>query len=283
MIIAVASGKGGTGKTTVALALAAAINQPVKLLDCDAEEPNCHLFLRSEIERCEPVTIPVPTVNNAHCTGCGQCAKICRYNAIALVGKRILIFPELCHSCGGCVLVCASGALTEIPQEIGIMEFRHSGSLELISGQLAIGQAMSPPLIRAVKKHIAITGDTIIDCPPGTSCPVVTAVRGADFVLLVTEPTPFGLHDLTLAVAVIRTLGMKFGVVINRADTGDNGVRRYCNEENIPLLLEIPDRREIAEAYSRGETLLQAVPELKSAFEKLLTGIKAGQSANKAV
>lgn len=283
MIIAIASGKGGTGKTTVALALAAAINQQVKLLDCDVEEPNCHLFLQSEIECRELVTIPVPTVNTAHCTGCGQCAKICRYNAIALVGKQILIFPELCHSCGGCVLVCKTGALTEIQQEIGTIEFRCSGSIELISGQLAIGQAMSPPLIRAVKKHIAITGDTIIDCPPGTSCPVVTAVRGADFVLLVTEPTPFGLHDLTLAVAVIRTLGMKFGVVLNRADTGDNGVQCYCKEENIPLLLEIPDRREIAEAYSRGETLLQAVPELKSEFEKLLTVIKAGQSANKAI
>jgi MinD superfamily P-loop ATPase len=283
MIIAVASGKGGTGKTTVALALAAAINQPVKLLDCDVEEPNCHLFIRSEIEHSEPVTIPVPSVNNIHCTGCGQCVKICRYNAIALVGKKILIFPELCHSCGGCVLVCASGALTEIPQEIGIMEFRRSGSVELISGQLAIGRAMSPPLIRAVKKHIGITGDTIIDCPPGTSCPVVTAVLGADFVLLVTEPTPFGLHDLTLAVAVMQPLGMKFGVVLNRADTGDSGVHGYCKKENIPLLLEIPDRREIAEAYSCGETLLQAVPELKSEFEKLLTVIKAGQSANKAI
>ncbi len=281
MIIAVASGKGGTGKTSVALALAAAINQPVKLLDCDVEEPNCHLFIRSKVERREPVTIPVPTVSNIHCTGCGKCAKICRYNAIALVGKRILIFPELCHCCGGCVLVCASGALTEIHQEIGIMEFRCSGSVELISGQISVGQAMSPPLIRAVKKHIAITGDTIIDCPPGTSCPVVTAVRGADFVLLVTEPTPFGLHDLTLAVAVMRTLGMKFGVVLNRADTGDCGVQCYCKKENIPLLLEIPDRREIAEAYSRGSPLLEAMPELGKQFRQLFKDLRNRQETRK--
>lgn len=281
MIIAVASGKGGTGKTSVALALAAAINQPVKLLDCDVEEPNCHLFIRSEIRRSESVTIPVPTVDNGHCTGCGKCAKICRYNAIALVGKRILIFPELCHCCGGCVLVCASGALTEIHQEIGIMEFRCSGSVELISGQISVGQAMSPPLIRAVKKHIAITGDTIIDCPPGTSCPVVTAVRGADFVLLVTEPTPFGLHDLTLAVAVMRTLGMKFGVVLNRADTGDCGVQCYCKKENIPLLLEIPDRREIAEAYSRGSPLLEAMPELGKQFRQLFKDLRNRQETRK--
>jgi MinD superfamily P-loop ATPase len=277
MIIAVASGKGGTGKTTVALALAAAINQPVKLLDCDVEEPNCHLFLRSEIEYREPVAIPVSAVANAHCTGCAQCAKICRYNAIALLGKRVLIFPELCHSCGGCVLVCPSGALTEVQQEIGVMEFRRSGSVELISGQLAIGLAMSPPLIRAVKKHIAITGHTIIDCPPGTSCPVVTAARGADFVLLVTEPTPFGLHDLTLAVAVMRTLGMKFGVVLNRAGTGDRGVQGYCKEENIPLLLEIPDRREIAEAYSRGSHLLEVMPELREQFQQLFSDLRNRQ------
>ena len=281
MIIAVASGKGGTGKTTVALALSTAINQQVKLLDCDVEEPNCHLFIRSKVERREPVTIPVPTVDNTHCTGCGQCAKICRYNAIALVGKKILIFPELCHSCGGCVLVCPSGALTEIPQEIGIMEFRRSGSVELISGQISVGQAMSPPLIRAVKKHIAITGDTIIDCPPGASCPVVTAVRGADFVLLVTEPTPFGLHDLTLAVAVMRTLGMKFGIVLNRADTGDRGVQGYCKEENIPLLLEIPDRREIAEAYSMGRPLLEAMPELGKQFRQLFKDLGNRQETRK--
>ena len=281
MIIAVASGKGGTGKTTVALALAAAINQPVKLLDCDVEEPNCHLFIRSEIERSEPVTIPVPTVDNAHCTGCGKCAKICRYNAIALVGKKILIFPELCHSCGGCVKVCPTGALKEVPHEIGHIEFSHVERLKMVSGRLTIGRAMSPPLIRAVKKHIPSHGLSIIDCPPGTSCPVVTAVRNADFVLLVTEPTPFGLHDLTLAVNTVRELGIPFGVVLNRSDSGDRRVHEYCSAEQIPILLEIEERRSIAEAYSCGIPLLKAVPELRESFKTVIR--KIGEFTGKEV
>ena len=275
MIIAVASGKGGTGKTTVALALAAVAKGPVRLLDCDVEEPNCHLFFQTKVERSEPVTVPIPVADEARCIGCGQCAQICCYNAIAALGKHILIFPELCHSCGGCIRVCSSLALHEESKEIGNIEFRRRDNVELASGQLTIGHAMSPPLIRAVKKQIAANGDTIIDCPPGTSCPVVTAVRGADFVILVTEPTPFGLHDLTLAVATVRELGLKFGVILNRADTGNRSIHEYCGEENIPLLLEIPDQFKIAEAYSRGVSLLEATPELRAGFEKVLAQIKS--------
>ena len=274
MIIAIASGKGGTGKTTVALALAAVGNGAVRLLDCDVEEPNCHLFFQTEVERSESVTVPIPVADEARCIGCGQCTQICCYNAIAVLEKHILIFPELCHSCGGCIRVCASRALREEAKEIGSIAFRRQGNVELASGQLTIGHAMSPPLIRAVKKQIAANGDTIIDCPPGTSCPVVTAVRGADFVILVTEPTPFGLHDLTLAVATVRELSLKFGVILNRSDTGDRSIHEYCREENIPLLLEIPDQFKIAEAYSRGVGLLEAAPELKPGFDKVWTRIK---------
>ena len=269
MIIAVASGKGGTGKTTVALALATAEDKPVRLLDCDVEEPNCHLFLKTEYEYEEAVNVMQPEADESRCDGCGICGRFCQYNAIAVLGKNILIFPELCHSCGGCVRVCPNGALREIPREIGRIEFTRRGNLELITGQLTIGRAMSPPLIRAVKKHIAAQGMTVIDCPPGTSCPVVTAVRGADFVILVTEPTPFGLHDLRLAVATVRELGLRFGVVLNRADSGDRKVQEYCQAEKIPLLLEIADRRAIAEAYSRGIPLLEAVPTLKEQFGQL--------------
>ncbi len=218
----------------------------------------------------------MPVVDGGRCTGCGGCGEACRFNAVAVIGRKMLLFPELCHGCGACVDVCPSGALTEQPRIIGEIGISRCGDFLLADGRLAVGQAMSPPLIRAVKKYGSANGGrTIIDCPPGTSCSMVAAVRGADYVILVTEPTPFGLHDLTLAVGTLRELALPFGVVINRADGGDGRVKDYCAAENIGVLLEIPERRDVAEAYSRGETLLQAAPDLREGFRRVLAAIGA--------
>jgi MinD superfamily P-loop ATPase len=273
MRIAVASGKGGTGKTTVALALASTAGADVLLRDCDVEEPNCHLFISTEQQR-KKVYGLMPVIDKALCTSCGKCGKICQFNAIAVLGDNVLLFPELCHGCGGCVRVCPTGALKEVDKEIGEIGICRKDDLSLIDGHLSIGQAMSPPLIRAVKNHGGRQKYTIVDCPPGTSCPMVTAVRDADFVLLVTEPTPFGLHDLTLAVDTLRELKLPMGVIINRADSGDDKVKAYCKAEGIPVMLEIPHRRDIAMAYSRGETMLQAAPELGLMFRELLEDVE---------
>lgn len=269
MVIAVASGKGGTGKTTVALNLARSVNQPVSLLDCDVEEPNAHLFLPTDLVEEKVVTLPVPEVVGALCNGCGECGKICEYNAIVSFGKKPMIFPEMCHGCGGCIKVCPRGALREIDRRIGVIETTTSENIHLTQGRLDIGISTVPPLIAAVRKHASNHLLTILDAPPGTSCPVVASLRETDFVLLVTEPTPFGLHDLTLAVEMVRELKIPFGVVVNRSGVGDDRVHQYCQKEEIPLLLEIPDDRRIAEAYSRGELIVDALPEYKPLFQEL--------------
>ncbi|MBN2430051.1 MAG: ATP-binding protein [Acidobacteria bacterium] len=268
MKIAVASGKGGTGKTTVAVNLALSLPSPVQLLDCDVEEPNCHLFLKPEIQREEVVGIPVPEVDPDLCDLCGECGRICQFNAIVSLKTQPLVFPELCHGCGGCRLVCPREAIHEENRPIGDIIFGRREGVDFVQGRLHIGQAMSPPLIRAVKKEAA-GGVCIIDCPPGTTCPVITAIRDTDFVVLVTEPTPFGLHDLRLAVDTCRALDLPFGVVINRCDSGDERVVAYCHEEHIPVLLEIADDRRIAEAYSRGEPAVEALPRLRRDFSRL--------------
>jgi len=269
MIIAVASGKGGTGKTTIAVNMAFCLPPPVMLLDCDVEEPNCAIFLKPVIRKAESCSLPAPVIDQAACNACGECSRICQYNAIVVLKQSALAFPELCHGCGGCSKICPTGAITEGERVIGVIEFGASRIMEFVQGRLDVGQPLSPPLIRAVKRHIAPEGVTIIDCPPGTSCPVITAVRGSDFVVLVTEPTPFGLHDLKLAVETMRTLGLHFGVVINRADVGDANAAEYCHYEQIPVLLELRDDRRVAVAYSKGQLVVEAVPELRPAFERL--------------
>ncbi|HDS30459.1 MAG TPA: (4Fe-4S)-binding protein [Firmicutes bacterium] len=278
MIIAVASGKGGTGKTTVSVALALSSTRPVQLLDCDVEEPNCDIFLNSEMTRTETVTVPVPVVEQSKCTGCGECSRICQFNAIVVLGKKVLIFNEMCHSCGGCMRVCPEGAISEVDNRIGVLEIGESRGVDFVYGRLDVGQAMSPPLIKAVKKRADADNEkmVIIDSPPGTSCPVIASVRDSDFIILVTEPTPFGLHDLKLAVETVRELGIPFGVVINRAGIGDDRVLQYCRDEKILILTAIQDDRRIAEAYSRGETLIDSIPELKDEFADLLNGIISG-------
>lgn len=273
MILSVASGKGGTGKTTLSVNLARVLGSDMQLLDCDVEEPNDHLFLRGTTIREEAVTIPVPRVDESLCDGCGECANFCRYHAIVSFGTKPVIFPEMCHGCGGCMKVCPTKAISEEGRRIGVIETICSRNITLTQGRLDIGVAMAPPLIRSVKKNIRNDMHAILDAPPGTSCPVIAAIRDTDFVILVTEPTPFGLHDLKLAVDMVRELNIPFGVVVNRVGIGDERIHLFCDREEIPIMSEIPDDRRIAEAYSRGDLIVDALPEYRSLFENLFLKI----------
>jgi len=274
VIISIASGKGGTGKTTIAVNLALTLTN-AQLLDCDVEEPNAHLFIKPDIIAENKATILVPEIDQDKCTYCGKCREVCAYNAIAVCPQTdktkgsVLVFPNLCHSCGACLLLCPNQAIREIEREIGSIQIGNKNNLDFISGTLNIGEAMSPPLIRKVKQHINKNKTVIIDAPPGTSCPVITAVKDSDYCVLVTEPTPFGLNDLILAVEVVRKLNIPFGVVINRADLGNDQVDHYCQKENIPILMKIPFSQQIAAAYSKGIPIIQFLPEYQQKFEML--------------
>lgn len=275
MIISVASGKGGTGKTTVAVSLALSQKVPVTLLDCDVEEPNAALFLQL-VDRSErAVTVPVPVIDESKCIACGECARFCEFNAIVHIGTSVMAFHELCHSCGGCALVCPTQAISEVQSPIGtlltarVANRPEKRSITFAQGTLEVGKALSPPVIREVRSLAAPDGLTIIDCPPGTSCPMFTAVSGTDYVVLVTEPTPFGLHDLRLAVETVRKMGIPCGVIINRSTNGDGRVQKYCAKQGIPVLMEIPEDRKIAEGYSRGLPLVECASEYRSDFAQL--------------
>lgn len=268
--IAIASGKGGTGKTTISCALAEAAEHPVCLLDCDVEEPNSHFFIHPEVDHRKTVHSLIPKINAELCDGCGECRRVCQFNALVVVKNCAMVFPELCHSCGACARICPTGAIAEIEQPIGHVETGvGENNTQFVSGQMDVGQAMAPPVIRATLQHAATERLTLIDCPPGTSCPFVTAVKGSDVVLLVTEPTPFGLHDLSLAVDTLRQLGLPFAVAVNRVNADRDIITDYCEQEDVPLILRIPESRRIAEAYSRGETLLSASPAWRESFAGL--------------
>ena len=282
MKIAIASGKGGTGKTTIATNLACSITQmgkTVQYLDCDVEEPNGHIFLKPDIEKTHSVTIGVPEVDNDLCNGCGKCGQLCQYSAIICLKDTPLVFEQLCHSCGGCMLVCPTDAITETQKPIGFVESGSADSIKFVQGRLNIGDVRSPALINKVKDRAANDGLVIIDAPPGTSCPVIEAIKGADFCLLVTEPTPFGLNDLKLAVGMVRELNLPFAVIVNRSNLGDEQVYHFCDKESIEIILEIPDDRRIAEAYSVGEMIVSVIPEYETEFfglyESVLENLEA--------
>lgn len=281
MIVAVASGKGGTGKTTVAVNLALAVSLQkrraveVTFVDCDVEEPNAALFLHPTIEERQEVGLLVPEVDLGRCTYCGRCAEVCRYHAIVVVQRKVLLFPELCHGCGSCTLNCPEDAIRENLRVSGVIESGLArGAIRFAHGILNVGEAMATPVIRQLKQR-AIPRDTrrgliILDAPPGTACPVVETIRGADLVLMVTEPTPFGLHDLRLAVQVAHEeLQLPVAVIINRDGMGDDGVERFCDAEDIPILMRIPLDRRIAEAYAEGQSIVEALPEYYQRFWNL--------------
>jgi len=306
MIITVASGKGGTGKTTVAVSLALSLaadqqgltdphsleNEPGNhthplFLDCDVEEPNAALFLRPTIQEHREVGQMIPEIDLEKCTYCGRCAEVCQYHAIAVVGERILVFPELCHGCGSCGLNCPTEAIREVLHVTGTIErgwalrlhSGEAGAVEFAQGTMNVGEPMAVPIIRELKRWVIpphpVNRSVILDASPGTACPVVESMRGADFVLMVTEPTPFGLHDLRLAVEVAcNELGLPVGVVVNRDGVGDQGVDDYCEAESIPILMRIPLERRIAEAYSEGVPLVEALPEYRLQFREMYTVIE---------
>ena len=269
-VVAIASGKGGTGKTTLAVNMAMSGFSHTILLDCDVEAPNAHLFLKPEWHARERVTVLKPVFDLDKCTGCGRCREACRFNAIVLLTGEPILFQELCHSCGGCARQCPVDAIEEVPFEVGTFEAGESGNLPFAHGLLDIGESRSSPLIERVKEEADCRELVLIDAPPGTSCPMVESVRDADYAVLVTEPTPFGLHDLKLAVDTVRRLEIPLGVVINRADLGDESVKTFCLEEKIPVLGEIPFDRRIAVLYSRGDVASVAIPEYRELFSSIL-------------
>lgn len=274
MLLSIASGKGGTGKTTVAVNMALALEKDVQLLDCDVEEPNAHIFIQPEIQEVKPVYVPMPKVDDGLCDHCGECSEFCEFHSIVVVADKVLFFPELCHGCGGCTVVCPKRAITEENVQVGVVKKGVAGSIELVFGELKVGEPMPGPVIREVKRCVSDFKTAIIDAPPGTSCPAIESVYGSDYCILVTEPTPFGLHDLRLMVEVLREIAIPFGVVVNRAGIGDKGVHEYCGRESIPLLLEIPFNRRIAELYSQGTIFIREMTEWKGKFVSLFERVK---------
>lgn len=275
MLISIASGKGGAGKTSVATSLAHVLGSRAQMVDCDVEEPNCHLLLKPEITESHEIGLPVPSVDMEKCSSCGLCGEICQFSAIVVIGSETLTFPEMCHGCGACSMLCPEKAITEVSRTLGVVETGAAGEIEFAHGKLRVGEAMSPPLIKAVRNKINPEKVAILDAPPGASCPVIATVNRTDYIILVSEPTPFGLNDLRIAVAAIRPLGVAMGVLINRSDIGDAAVKEYCKDEGIPVIMEIPHSERIARGYAGGDLLVESDPSLGPRFFELYEQIEA--------
>jgi len=273
MILSIASGKGGTGKTTVATNLALSIKN-VQFIDCDVEEPNANIFLKTKIDKTESISVAYPEIDKSKCDFCGKCSEFCAYNAIAVVPNNVLVFPELCHSCGGCKLVCPKDAISWQKRDIGKVEHGQNNGIDFYQGLLNVGEMQAVPIIKSLKRKISGNKNVIIDAPPGTSCPVIESINLSNYCILVTEPTPFGLHDLKLAVEVVRHLKIPFGVIINRDGVGDNKVEIFCHKEKIPVLLKIPEREKIAHLYSKGIALVSESHEWNEMFGMLFNRIQ---------
>lgn len=277
MKIAIASGKGGTGKTTVStnLAMLAAEKRKVILSDLDVEEPNAGLFLKGEKINEEDKSVMTPSWQKEKCTLCGKCQTVCKFNAVFKIKEKIMVFNELCHSCYACSELCPVDALPMTPNKMGILREFKLPNLNIIEGKLNIGQEQAVPLISQVKDYVEekFSNDdlAIFDSPPGTSCPVIEAIKDVDLVLLVTEPTPFGFHDLKLAIEVTNKLNKEIAIVINKYGIGNDDVEIYCKENNIPIVAKIPNDKKIAECYSRGEMIYKQIPEARVEFEKILS------------
>jgi MinD superfamily P-loop ATPase len=279
MIVAIASGKGGTGKTTVSAALATVWQQPVIAMDLDVEEPNLHLFLKPEILGQAKAYLQVPAADESKCNYCRACAELCQFKAITLLGTTLLVFTDMCHGCGGCLAVCPTQALSPERRELGEILWGRSDDIGFLMGRSRVGEAMSPPLMREVKKKLAVlmqgtTVDVVVDAPPGVSCPAVNAVMDADVIVLVTEPTPFGLYDLQLAQEAFASLGKPMGVVINRAGLGENKIYDFCGSSGLPIWCEIPYDRQIAAAYADSRIVTTLNPELNAMFIGLAAEIR---------
>ena len=270
MIVAVASGKGGTGKTTLSVALAQVCSEPIVFLDADVEEPNGHLFLKPEIKAVQRIYLPIPEVDESRCNYCGQCREICRFSAITVIGRTILSFPEMCHGCLGCILVCPEMAIKEGQRELGLVEKGKAGRIAFVQGRLRVGEAMASPLIQAVKTAVEPESFNIIDCPPGTACAAIANKKNTDYCLLVTEDTVFGLHDLQIALEMVKLMDIPTGIIINRSGIGEGRVKEFVLKHQLPLLLEIPHDRRIATACAQGESLISVRPDLAPALKEVL-------------
>lgn len=269
MIIAVASGKGGTGKTTIATNLAVALHSEgheVQYADCDVEAPNGHIFMKPRITETIAVTMPAPRLDPEKCTHCEQCGEVCQFSAVVCIKDKVLFFRDLCHGCGACALICPTGAITEEPRDVGVVEIGECDGPTFIHGRLKIGEPLSPKVIAAIRERLRPDGIVVIDAPPGATCPTIEAINHTDHIVLVAEPTPFGLHDLKIACEVTRTLGIPFSIAVNRADIGDDRVIRFAEEKGVPIVLEMPHDRRVAEAYSGGELIVKALPEYRETF-----------------